>query len=365
MAKINLNGTEVEYNNIYYISTNGNDNTGDGRKSNPFASFPKAMSLAQNNDLIYFLKGMYNISEMYNVKGSAGTFLYDDNKPIVIYAEKYSYFKIDNPINKVRDTSAIVISNASTKVIGFTIDYNVTKTTVNYERAIFGRNAGYARGAIYNSHFIIRSKTSFSYANSGNALTCYNCNFDILDGLENAYSGETTFNKCTFSNISRLNSNAGMKGTDNKYNVSYDADFNSVPDDEGYGVMYGDFSWRYKPSLFLVKQEANYILINNNYYNLGRPKDDNQLLEWYKKYGYDKPDIISDKLTIKDFPLIVPYGATSNRTMFELDANDIKNSIEFIEDEEKGDYIRHGSNEYRIYDKLADRFDKFEITMIE
>lgn len=117
----------------------------------------------------------------------------------------------------------------------------------------------------------------------------------------------------------------------------------------------------------LVKQEANYILINNNYYNLGRPRNDEQLIEWYKKYGYENPDIISDKLNIKDFPLITPESSTSYKTMFELDANEIINSIEFIEDEtgEKSDIIRHGTKEYRIYDKLADRFDKFEITMIE
>ncbi|OOO66787.1 hypothetical protein BS638_06580 [Clostridium tepidum] len=266
MNKISLNGTSVLYNNVYYINVDGDDINGDGSLNKPFATFDKAIKQVRDNDLIYFKRGTYNITHLIDSNNDySGAFLYDKKKPITIYSEPYSKFIIDNPINKSRDSHAIDISNVGTKIIGFTIEWNV-KNGPNYSHSIFG-DGGYLRGTIYNCHFIIKSRTSFSYA-SNNSLKCINCQFDILNELESAYSGKTTFEKCTFSNISSINSSAGMKGEDNKFNVKYNATYESTPYYEGYGIYGGIYKWLINK--FLIKQNNQYYTIKPEYYSNGQ-----------------------------------------------------------------------------------------------
>lgn len=267
---ISLNGVDTSYNNIYYISVNGNDSTGDGTKDNPYATYDKAFSVATNGDLIYFIKGDYNISSLKKINTYVGSsFIYDSassiSKQLIIYAEPFTYITINNPVNNSRDSHIICLNNVNSKVTGFIFDYNITNKTLNYERSIFGANdSNNTTGYIYNCHFILRSTTSFSYANSGNTLQCIDCQFDIQSPLESAYTGTTKFVNCAM-NISNWSTNYGIaSNSDILTSISYDLKYRIVPTNTTYGVYSGSYIWSLNK--FLIKQNNQYYSIKPEFY---------------------------------------------------------------------------------------------------
>lgn len=265
MATMNLNGTNVTYTNVRYISPTGSDSTGDGSFAKPYASFDGAVASAIAGDLIYFMRGNYNVTTLVSGTnaGYGYSAIYDKDLQLTIYGEPGTYITMNNPTNPVRDTHAIDITNAGTQVIGLIIDYLVTnKGSSNYSRSIFG-DGGYLRGYIYNCHFIIRSATSFSYANVSNTLQVINCQFSILaTSMDSSYSGFTTFSKCEFSGyITALTTSYGMSSssTDNKYGGTFDTSYNYNPVYNGYGWASGTY-----PSIM-----ARYLIqLGNDIYSL-------------------------------------------------------------------------------------------------
>lgn len=251
MNTITLNGTEVEYNNIYYISSKAERGKGDGTKENPFSEYDEVYHLTKDGDLIYFIKGNYVIKKLpsaeymkkYLDSSCTNSFLFDGYRKLTIYAEPYTYVKIDNPENEIRDTHAINLGNKDSKVIGFIIDYNVTNKHGNYSKCVIGGNEN-QRGFIYNCHFIIRSTTAFSYANSSNTLKCINCQFEILKEPEHAYSGKTYFDKCIF-NVRKINEDCGFKAGKNMYRQGFEDNYrcSSYSCCKEYGIFSGDYKW--------------------------------------------------------------------------------------------------------------------------
>lgn len=287
VATIVLNSQTVNYTNIYYISTTGNDTTGDGTKLNPFLTYNKALSKTVSGDLIYFIKGNYNITSLTAISyGSA--YIYDSGKQLTIYAEPYTYITMNNPSNGARDTHAICISNSNTKVIGFTIDYNVTDRSSSYMRSIFGAvDAGNLSGYIYNCHFVIKSTTSFSYANGTNSLKCINCQFDIKTSMEASYSGSSSFNYCTFNLSQSGVSSAGFINLgSNVFSISYDANYNVIPFNKDYGIYFGLYTW--KIIKYLIQDGATIVTrstdgVSTN--NIGTIPFSKSMFDDYGMYG--------------------------------------------------------------------------------
>ena len=266
---INLSGINTEYNNIYYISTNGNDDIGNGTKEQPFATYDKVFSLVTDGDLIYFIKGNYNISNLSNIGNAnfGGGFIYDKGIQLIIYAEPLTHIIINNPTNIYRDSHAISTTNTNTKIIGFIIDWNVTNKgsdSAPASRSIIG-HGDYLYGKIYNCHFIIRSATSFSYANISNTIQCVNCQFDIQTTLDKGYSGKTKFINCTM-NLSSWSDAWGIAtDSDILTNILYDSKYHIIPTNDIYGVYNKDYKWgSFK---YLIKQNDNYYGIKPEFYD--------------------------------------------------------------------------------------------------
>lgn len=118
--------------------------------------------------------------------------------------------------------------------------------------------------------------------------------------------------------------------------------------------MYGNL---YK---FLLKQNSNYYSIKNNFYKLGQPKNNAQLAQWYDKYGKEDVNTILNTLDFKDIPMSFDESTAIWETDFEIDANEITDNIEIVEeniDDKEDKAIRYGCEKYRIYDTLEDEFE--------
>lgn len=116
---------------------------------------------------------------------------------------------------------------------------------------------------------------------------------------------------------------------------------------------------------FLIKQNSNYYAIKSNLYELGKSIDDTQLRQWYKKYSDNDINILIKNLSNREMPMTLDETTDIWKTDFELDANNIIDNIELIEnDYEEINYkiIKYGSLNYRILDELN---DEFEIMMLE
>lgn len=116
---------------------------------------------------------------------------------------------------------------------------------------------------------------------------------------------------------------------------------------------------------YLLKQNSQYYSIKSNFYELGHPINNTQLGQWYKKYGAKDINISTQKLSIREMPMTLDEVTGIWKTDFELDASNITDNIELLEnDNEKSNYkiIKYESPQYRIYDLLD---NEFEIMMLE
>ncbi|BDR64029.1 cell adhesion domain-containing protein [Clostridium tetani] len=116
----------------------------------------------------------------------------------------------------------------------------------------------------------------------------------------------------------------------------------------------------YISNYFLIKQNDSYYSIKNNFYELGQPKDNAQLEQWYGKYGTKNVNTILEPLDFKDVPMSLEESTGIWKTDFELDANKILGNIKMIEESIKNEgnkTIRYECEQYKIYDKLDNEFE--------
>lgn len=114
--------------------------------------------------------------------------------------------------------------------------------------------------------------------------------------------------------------------------------------------------WSEVNNKFLIKQNEDYYSIKSNFYSIGQPTDNTQLENWYNKYGTDDINIITQILNNKE----IPMSKNENdiwKTDFELDANDIKDSIQIINTDDSNKSIQYDCNDYKIFDLLDNEFD--------
>lgn len=201
-----INKTNLSFNKVWVVSTSGNDITGDGSLSSPFASVSKAINTAASGDAIYIFDGDYRLTPMYvNSYHSAGIF--PDWKAITVVGEsgpgtRLTYYGADSP---QRDGPALHGTGSASNWMNFTYIYYPGKTS-NYSNSIFSS----CQGNFYNIFFWIRGNkyASYSYYNSqpSNQPRIYNCAFyhDLGSVLED-YSGRPLYENCLW-NVAPQNS---------------------------------------------------------------------------------------------------------------------------------------------------------------
>ncbi|APQ96853.1 hypothetical protein [Clostridium botulinum] len=113
---------------------------------------------------------------------------------------------------------------------------------------------------------------------------------------------------------------------------------------------------------FLVEQNNNYYSINNNYIDLGKINNDEELDNLINNYGYNDLSIITQELNNKKIPTKLENDYYKS---FDINLNDIKYNINLIEEDDKK-YIEYGCNNYKISDKIKEINNaKFEVLMKE
>ncbi|WP_460284802.1 hypothetical protein [Clostridium botulinum] len=113
---------------------------------------------------------------------------------------------------------------------------------------------------------------------------------------------------------------------------------------------------------YLLKQNNNYYSINNNYIDLGKIDNNEELDNLIDEYGHNDISIIIKELNTKRIP-----GKLKNDyyKFFNINLNDIKDNISLIEENDKK-YIEYGCSNYKISDEIKKISDgKFEVLMKE
>ncbi|MBE1304016.1 hypothetical protein G4W71_08240 [Clostridium botulinum] len=114
--------------------------------------------------------------------------------------------------------------------------------------------------------------------------------------------------------------------------------------------------------LFLIKQNSNYYSINNNYIDLGKIDNNEELDNLINNYGHDDLSIITKELNNKKIPTKLENDYYKS---FDINLNDIKDSIDLIEENDKK-YIEYSCNNYKISDEIKEiNNGKFEVLMEE
>ncbi|MDU1322467.1 MAG: LamG domain-containing protein [Clostridium botulinum] len=128
----------------------------------------------------------------------------------------------------------------------------------------------------------------------------------------------------------------------------------------------GDFSWTNNAApvdylkKYLIKQNSNYYSINNNYIDLGKIDNSEELNNIIDEYGYNDISILTKELNSKKIPTRLENDYYKS---FDINLNDIKDSINLIEEDDKK-YIEYGCNNYKISDKIKEiNNGKFEVLM--
>lgn len=113
----------------------------------------------------------------------------------------------------------------------------------------------------------------------------------------------------------------------------------------------------------LFIQNNQYYTINNNYINLGQSNDNNQLINWLNKYGYEDISILTKSLNNKMVPM--DLNNDNINVSWDIDLNDVIDSINLIEKYDRK-YIQYNCDNYKIIDEIKKNNDgKFDVIMKE
>ena len=120
-----------------YVSTEGNDSTGNGTLDYPYASVSKAIQVASSGAKIYILPGTYNLTPMNGEESYAQVGISDQNKKLEIFGANESTILIyDGSISNQRDCNLLHLGNEETIVRNVSFKYYPGKS-YNYGNAIF------------------------------------------------------------------------------------------------------------------------------------------------------------------------------------------------------------------------------------
>lgn len=262
MAELKLNDTVFTFNNIYYVSTTGNDVTGDGSEVNPFQTVNYAVDkCASSGDAIYALEGVHDVTSISSSYGRGG--LYDGEKSISFFGvPSKTIFLCDGSKHTSRDHHAICTRGVDTKIYNIIFDVKYNGRTLNYSTSIAGNDSTITRGDVYNCVFLCDATPSMSYNNNSCTVRMFNCIFITPGAFQRSYSNTVALENCA-TNYSFYNE--GSRKTclnnvvfDDEYRIKSDGWIHTGTGNNmdgtiaNIGVYGGIFEWK------LIELIANY-----------------------------------------------------------------------------------------------------------
>ena len=232
-----------------YVAVDGNDDTGDGSDTNPYASVKKAIEMATDGQKIYIEDGTYELDPMKTDDSDeeAGIFVKKDKKIEIFGDNEKTILKFDATKVSSRDGVAMGLKNSETVVRNLTYIF-MPKSGDNYQRAMFWR----CDGRIQNIFFRISGKNYASYLyynNQSVSTNIINCTFfhDKKD-VSGSYSGKANYtNIATNVNTNGTRTNVIVKDFGNAEDSIEDLIEKSKNDNDfntnQAGVFYGEHAW--------------------------------------------------------------------------------------------------------------------------
>lgn len=235
-----------------FVSQSGNDSTGNGTYSKPYATLNKAVDVATTGKKIYIMPGTYNITTPIDVgNGNSQVGVSDQGKALEIYGDNANtILKYNGALSTLRDGNAIYLNNASSVLRNLVYEYTPGKSN-NYSNAIFM----WTQGTVKNVFFRITgsTKASFLYYNyppRDNSII--NCTFYFdLGSVSTNHSGHANYtNNATnvgFRGIDAVSSNnvTATWGQSSATTSSLISSSKNVADfkNASVGVFYGENAW--------------------------------------------------------------------------------------------------------------------------
>lgn len=282
MPTININNTELNFNNVYYVDPVNGSDTNSGSVASPFKTVQKAVSVCASSwDAVYALEGTHDVTTVSGSYGKGG--LDDSGKSIsFVGIPNKTIFLCDGVKNTGRDHHAICTYGTGTKIYNIIFDIRMNGRTTNYMNAIFGRDYTYVKAEVYNCVFKHDGTApSLLYDNSGGSslIKVYNCSFDVATNFVGSYSGVTTATLTLVNSVcNRSFYNEGTKVStldgvsyDSEYsitssgwrNVGQGTDIDGTPAD--LGVYGGQFSWVNPNAVITIPNPSATVLKNTDY----------------------------------------------------------------------------------------------------
>ena len=218
------------YNNVYYVSTTGDDTLNTGTAANPFATVDRAISAAASTgDAIFIGGGEFDITNTgANNFGDSG--LNNDGKDVdFIGTPNETVFKIDGTATTSRDLH-FYSGKGFSRVYGITFVRDSNNRATNYMNAFFG--FGTVQGEFYNSVFksVNSNVIGLTYDNTNTLdVSVFNSVFDVEVDFSSSYSGRNLQLFNSVSNKSFLQSD-GNTYNSVLSNVTFDEDYNITSD---------------------------------------------------------------------------------------------------------------------------------------
>jgi hypothetical protein len=196
-----------KYSHIFYISPYGSDSN-DGHKLSPFRTYNQALSVANDNDCIFFLPGifiMHPISIKIHTKNSRSPLLLQDyvdvyfgsDKKVDIFGSgRSTKLYIDQSMSSKRDTGVVSFTDQCL-ISSMQIKFKLRPSQTNYNVPIFH----FCTCTFSNVYFKNLNETmvSFAYNNDSSDLTLRNCEFNIGKSILSNYTSAPTYIYCRFN----------------------------------------------------------------------------------------------------------------------------------------------------------------------
>ncbi|WP_243153367.1 hypothetical protein, partial [Clostridium sporogenes] len=172
----------------------------------------------------------------------------------------------------------------------------------------------------------IGSKIRLIDTMSSNRSSNMNIKIDDINYTFNDYSPNSIDQRLIFEKAGLLFKEHFVEISNNQKDTVYGLDAIDI-DENGRLRPYNSNLYKY-----LIKQDNNYYLINNNYIDLGTIDNNEKLDNLIDEYGYDDLSIITKELNSKKIPTKLENDYYKS---FDINLNDIKDSINLIEEDDK------------------------------
>lgn len=184
---------------VWYVSTTGNDTTGDGSLEKPYASLDKAVVAASSGHGIKILAGTYNFPYVAGADTGSSTIINDRGKALTIWGENdRTIINCNGAVATTRDGNVIMLGNALSVLQNLKINYAPGKT-YSYSNAIFLWSLGSICNVLFENTGAL--PWSYSYYNSGptSSPKVTNCVFKTNGkGKTTDFSGSPKYINCLF-----------------------------------------------------------------------------------------------------------------------------------------------------------------------